>query len=170
MPPMTQLYKPTGRRGGAEPQPRPVARGSWRGGNRVSAPSVARHWRTSRTCTCTTWFPSNAAARTILRISGWYTTPATANFTAPVRLLGYVDGLSRVPGDRSARFCGEGVIAISPPYPTSYRLYYGELSRAYHTVVPTGRETTLRVDGLTVGETYMGGCGHAAAHRIPTRR
>jgi hypothetical protein len=32
-----------------------------------------------------------------------------------------VDGLSRVPGDRSARFCGEGVIAISSPYPTSYQ-------------------------------------------------
>src|SRR5215510_3081117 len=28
--------------------------------------------------------------------------------------------LSRVPGDWYARFCGEGVIAISPPYPTRY--------------------------------------------------
>jgi hypothetical protein len=34
--------------------------------------------------------------------------------------LGYVDGLSRVPGDRCARFCGEGMIAISSPYPTNY--------------------------------------------------
>src|SRR3989442_6754321 len=55
------------------------------------------------------------------RISGWCTTPATGRFTASVRLLGYVDCLSRVPGDRYARFCGEGVIAISSPYPTSYR-------------------------------------------------
>jgi 5-methylcytosine-specific restriction endonuclease McrA len=33
-------------------------------------------------------------------------------------LLGYVDGLSRVPGDRGTQVCGEGLIAISPPYPT----------------------------------------------------
>jgi hypothetical protein len=39
-----------------------------------------------------------------------------------VRLLGYVDCLSRVPGDWYARFCGEGVIAISSPYPTTYAL------------------------------------------------
>jgi hypothetical protein len=38
-----------------------------------------------------------------------------------MRLLGYVDCLSRVPGDWYARFCGEGVIVILPPYPTSYR-------------------------------------------------
>src|SRR5438093_89158 len=55
------------------------------------------------------------------RISGWCTTPATGRFTASVRLLGYVDCLSRVPGDWYARFCGEGVIAISSPYPTTYR-------------------------------------------------
>src|SRR5215471_17697484 len=54
------------------------------------------------------------------RISGWCTTPATGRFTASVRLLGYVDCLSRVPGDWYARFCGEGVIAILPPYPTGY--------------------------------------------------
>jgi hypothetical protein len=30
------------------------------------------------------------------------------------------DCLSRVPGDWYARFCGEGVIAISSPYPTRY--------------------------------------------------
>src|SRR5438094_3562997 len=54
------------------------------------------------------------------RISGWCTTPATGRFTASVRLLGYVDCLSRVPGDWYARFCGEGVIAISSPYPTTY--------------------------------------------------
>src|SRR5438128_3853935 len=54
------------------------------------------------------------------RISGWCTTPATGRFTASVRLLGYVDCLSRVPGDWYARFCGEGVIAISSPHPTNY--------------------------------------------------
>jgi hypothetical protein len=32
---------------------------------------------------------------------------AIASFTALVRLWGYVDGLSRVLGDGSARFCGE---------------------------------------------------------------
>src|SRR5262245_58419691 len=56
------------------------------------------------------------------RISGWCITPATGRFTAAVRLLGYVDCLSRVPSDWYARFCEEGVIAISPPYPTSYPL------------------------------------------------
>src|SRR2546422_7957898 len=56
-----------------------------------------------------------------LRISGWCTRTATGRFTAAVRLLGYVDCLSRVPGDWYARFCGEGVIAISSPYPTTYR-------------------------------------------------
>src|SRR5262244_3257460 len=60
------------------------------------------------------------AGRRISRISGWCITPATGRFTAAVRLLGYVDCLSRVPGDWYARFCGEGVIAISSPYPTSY--------------------------------------------------
>src|SRR5215471_20742244 len=35
----------------------------------------------------------------------------------------YNDCLSRVPGDWYARFCGEGVIAISSPYPTTYFLY-----------------------------------------------
>ncbi len=40
---------------------------------------------------------------------------------ATVHLLEYVNCLSRVRGDSLARFCGEGVIAISPPYPTSYR-------------------------------------------------
>src|SRR6266581_4309711 len=54
------------------------------------------------------------------RISGWCITPATVRFIASVRLLGYVDCLSRVPGDWYARFCGEGVIAISSPYPTTY--------------------------------------------------
>src|SRR5215813_1504261 len=54
------------------------------------------------------------------RISGWCITPATGRFTAAVRLLGYVDCLSRVPGDWYARFCGEGVIVISSPYPTTY--------------------------------------------------
>src|SRR5215475_13820192 len=34
----------------------------------------------------------------------------------------YNDCLSRVPGDWYVRFCGEGVIAISSPYPTSYKL------------------------------------------------
>ena len=34
-------------------------------------------------------------------------------------LLEYVNCLSRVRGDSLARFCGEGVIAISPPYPTT---------------------------------------------------
>src|SRR4030095_7796978 len=56
------------------------------------------------------------------RISGWCITPATGRFTAAVRLLGYVDCLSRVPGDWYARFCGEGVIAISSPYPTTIRV------------------------------------------------
>lgn len=30
----------------------------------------------------------------------------------------YVNCLSRVWGDPHARFCGEGVVVISPPYPT----------------------------------------------------
>jgi hypothetical protein len=34
-------------------------------------------------------------------------------------LLEYVNCLSRVRGDPHARFCREGVIAISPPYPTT---------------------------------------------------
>jgi hypothetical protein len=37
-----------------------------------------------------------------------------------VRLLGYVDGLSRVLGDGYARFCGGGVMATSSRYPTTY--------------------------------------------------
>jgi hypothetical protein len=41
--------------------------------------------------------------------------PAIASFTAPALLLGYVDGLSRVPGDRSARFCGGDSDIISLP-------------------------------------------------------
>jgi hypothetical protein len=106
---------------GAEPSPRPVAWGSWRDGNRVSAPSVTRPWTITRSCTCTTWFPRNTEARTTSRIYGWCITTATARFTAPAPLLGYVDGLSHVPGDRCARFCGEGMIAISSPYPTSWR-------------------------------------------------
>jgi len=32
--------------------------------------------------------------------------------------LEYVNCLSRVRGDSLARFCGEGVVVISPPYPT----------------------------------------------------
>src|SRR2546428_2645922 len=66
------------------------------------------------------------------RISGWCTTPATGRFTASVRLLGYVDCLSRVPGDWYARFCGEGVIAISSPYPTLALAYstQGDYRRA----------------------------------------
>src|SRR5262249_9791578 len=46
--------------------------------------------------------------------------PAIASFTAPAPLLGCVDGLSRVLGDGSARFYGEGMITRSSPYPTSY--------------------------------------------------
>ena len=52
-------------------------------------------------------------------IHSWCIIIATVRFTAPVRLLGYVDCLSRVPGDRSAQFCGEGVIALSSPYPAN---------------------------------------------------
>src|SRR2546422_11061327 len=64
------------------------------------------------------------------RISGWCIRTATGRFTASVRLLGYVDCLSRVPGDWYARFCGEGVIAISSPYPTSYQAQREQTYRA----------------------------------------
>ncbi len=63
------------------------------------------------------------AAQTTSRTYGWCLTTVTASFTAPARLLGYVDGLSRVPGDRCARFCGEEMVAISSPYPTTYSTF-----------------------------------------------
>src|SRR5919201_3873667 len=45
---------------------------------------------------------------------------AIARFIATMHPSEYVNCLSRVRGDSLARFCGEGVIAISPPYPTTY--------------------------------------------------
>jgi hypothetical protein len=111
-------YKTTEDRGGAKPRPRPDALGSLPGGNRVSVPSVTRLWTITRICTCPTSFPRNTEARTSSRIYGWCIITATARFTAQRTPLGYVDGLSRVPGDRGAQVCGEGLIAISPPYPT----------------------------------------------------
>jgi RNA-directed DNA polymerase len=48
--------------------------------------------------------PKKSGAQMTSRIYGWFITTAIAKFTAAVRLLGYVDGLSRVLGDGSARF------------------------------------------------------------------
>ena len=62
-----------------------------------------------------------------LPTSGWSITRVIGRFTAAVRLLGCVDCLSRVRGDPYARFCGEGVVAILPPYPTSYGRSVGEV-------------------------------------------
>jgi hypothetical protein len=45
---------------------------------------------------------------------------ASANRCAIRDLEREASYLSRVRGDSPARFCGEGVIAISPPYPTTY--------------------------------------------------
>src|SRR5207302_11484564 len=86
-----------------------------------SVPTATRLSIMVRKSTCTMWCASTTEVRTTSRISGWCIRTATVRFTASVRLLGYVDCLSRVPGDWYARFCGEGVIAISSPYPTSYR-------------------------------------------------
>jgi hypothetical protein len=69
---------------------------------------------------CAMWFLKSPGARMTSRICGWAITPVIVRFTAPVRLWGYVDGSSRGRGDSPARFFGEGVIALSPPYPTSY--------------------------------------------------
>jgi F420H(2)-dependent quinone reductase len=65
------------------------------------------------------WFPSNTEAQRASPISGWCITCVTVRFTAAARLLGYVDCLSRVLGDQYVRFCGEEVVAISSPYPTT---------------------------------------------------
>src|SRR5262247_2678464 len=73
-------------------------------------------WSTQKYWGCV----SGRQDRWVLQDKYWCITPATGRFIASVRLLGYVDCLSRVPGDWYARFCGEGVIAISSPYPTHY--------------------------------------------------
>jgi len=44
---------------------------------------------------CTMWFRRNTGARMTLSIYGWFTTCAIVRFTAAVRLLEYVDCLSR---------------------------------------------------------------------------
>jgi hypothetical protein len=69
---------------------------------------------------CWVWayFPSHMGAQTTSRICDWCMPTATARFTAPVRLLGYVDGLSCVRGNGSARFCGGGVMAPLSRDPT----------------------------------------------------
>jgi hypothetical protein len=105
----------------------PSTKGYWPGDNGTSVPSVTRRWKTAKTCMCITCFPISTGARTISRICGWCITTATARFTAPVRLLEYVDGLSRVLCDWYTRFCGEEVIAISPPYPTTYTAYLTDI-------------------------------------------
>jgi hypothetical protein len=48
-------------------------------------------------------FPSNMAARTTSPIYGWCTQTAIARFTAPVHLLGGVEGLSWVRGECAPR-------------------------------------------------------------------
>ena len=73
-------------------------------GNKGAVRSATSTWKMARSSTCTMWCPSNTGAQTTSRICGWCITPAIARFTAAVRLLGYVDCLSRVPGDGYARF------------------------------------------------------------------
>jgi hypothetical protein len=57
-----------------------------------------------RNFTSIMWFPRKTGAKMTPPICGSFITIATAKFTAAVRLLGYVDCLSRVLGDGSARF------------------------------------------------------------------
>jgi hypothetical protein len=64
--------------------------------------------------------PSNVAARTSSPICGWSMGTAIASFTAPVHLLRYVDGMSRVLGDGYPQFCGGGVTVTSSRCPTEY--------------------------------------------------
>jgi hypothetical protein len=80
---------------------------------------------------CIMWFPSNTEAQRTSPISGWCITCVTVRFTAAARLLEYVDCLSRVLGDQYARFCGEEVVAISSPYPTSYLWAVGRVGAGF---------------------------------------
>jgi hypothetical protein len=110
----------TGDNGGADPKPWWIARGNSRVGSKVYVPSVTNCPTTARTCTSIMSFPSITVARTTSRICDSCIPTAIVRFTAPVHLLGCVDGLSRVLGDGSARVCGGGVMATSSRYPTRY--------------------------------------------------
>ncbi len=103
-PPTTRPYKTTGDRGGRNLTSRPVANGNWPRGNRPFVRSVTNTWSMERHFMCTMWFARNMEARRTSPLDGWFITRATVRFTAAVRLLGYVDCLSRVQGDRCARF------------------------------------------------------------------
>ena len=65
---------------------------------------VTNTWKMARDSTSIMWCPRTAEARMTSRMCAWFITPAIAKFTAAVRLLGCVDGLSRVRGDLHARF------------------------------------------------------------------
>ena len=96
----------------AKPQVTNFVAGNSSRGNKASVRSVTSTWKMARDSTCIMWFPRKAGAKMTARICGWFITTATVRFTAAVRLLGYVDGLSRVLGDGCARFCGEGVTVM----------------------------------------------------------
>jgi uncharacterized damage-inducible protein DinB len=92
-----------------------------------------------------------------------------------VRLLGYVDGLSRVPGDRSARFCGEGVIAIASPYPTRYEAvlaYFDRLNEEAKAIIGGLGDADLKRKcqtpagaAITTWKWLRAMCEHEAHHR-----
>jgi hypothetical protein len=121
IPPTTRPSRTIGDSAGRSPMARPVASGNWPSGNRVYVRPVINPWTMARRFMCIMWFPSNTEAQRTSPISGWCITCVTVRFTA-ARLLEYVDCLSRVLGDQYARFCGEGVVAISSPYPTTYTI------------------------------------------------
>lgn len=118
IPPMTRPYRMTGDNDGRDRTPWPIASGTWPNGNTAVVPSVTRTWNMERFSIRTMSCQRTMGARRASRIGDSCMPTAIVRFTAPVRLWGYVDGLSRIPGDRSARFCGEGMRAISSPYPT----------------------------------------------------
>ena len=82
-----------------------------------------------------------------------------------MRLLGYVDCLSRVPGDWYARFCGEGVIVILPPYPTKWGLSVGLACATANTADNTFQWLIQQVDGRMI---VLSNTGFHAAEGDPS--
>jgi hypothetical protein len=121
IPPTTRPCRTTGDNGEHAPVRRRSATGGSPGANKGCAPAVTRLSKMERRSTSTMWCPNNKGGRTTLPTCGSSMPTAIASFTAPAPLLGCVDCLSRVLGDRSARVCAEGMITLSSPYPTNYQ-------------------------------------------------
>jgi hypothetical protein len=104
-----------GRQRSTPPGRRRIATGDSPGANKGDAPAVTRLSTMARGSTATTWCLSPRGVRTTPPPCGSSMPPAIASVTAPAPLLGSVDGVRRVPGDRSARFCGQEVVSPPPP-------------------------------------------------------